>query len=148
VAALPISIAGAYLLTTGPEGPVALPGIGLTIDQIGVTVLKPDGQVGAVMSWTELVSLDTTERSRTPDGRPAVVVLARGASKDHRFVVPSAEPAELEAAISSWSALCSDRGAPVASQRRVSPVLVGLLAIVVAGAVAVLLLASAGVLKL
>jgi hypothetical protein len=143
-----VSIGDAYLLTEDAGGPLAVPGLGLVVDQIGVTVLKPGGTVGAVIAWTEIVSVDASERSTTPGGTPALVLKVADTLKTHRFVLPSSDPEGLQHAISELAARSGVSGARRDGQRRLRPILVGAVVVVVAAVVAVLLLASSGAIKL
>jgi len=137
-----LSARDVYLLTTTETGGrVAVPGLALTVDQLGLTVFKPDGTVAAVLAWEQLTGLAAAARTRTPAGRDAVVMEASTTSKrTHRFVVPTEDPAAFEAALAELASRRQQR-------RRTSPVLVGILLAVIGAAVAVLILAGIGTVK-
>jgi len=132
-----------YLITTDTSGEVAVPGLGLSIDELGVCVIKSDGSLVAVLPWDDIGELSATERTVTPEGDIAVIVEASTPLRTHRFVVPTDNPDGVEAALGE---LVRSREEP-ASSRRVSPALLGVLFIVVAAAVVVAVLAAMGALK-
>lgn len=142
-----ITLPGVYLLTNDANGPVAIPDLALVVDQLGLTVLKPDGQVGAVLPWDQVRAFKAAERSSTPQGQPALVLEATDTLKAHRFVVPAQDPDALQLALGTLASRTGPRAA-TARERRLRPVLVGALVVLVAAAVAILLLASAGAIKL
>jgi hypothetical protein len=95
-----------YLLTAASEGREAVAGLSLQIDDSGLTVRKPDGSMGARMTWPTISRLDANGRMRTPGGSPGVVVQADSGDRTHRFLVPARDPAELERQIltrAAWS---------------------------------------------
>jgi hypothetical protein len=92
----PLVLSDVYLLTAESDGSVAVPGLTVMIDASGLTVRKPDGSIGAVVSWTDVSGLGATRRIRTPAGSHGVIVEAVTSSRTHRFVVPSDNPDGLE----------------------------------------------------
>jgi len=94
-----LTLSDVYLLTTSSQGEIVLPGLKVVVDQMGLTVIKPDGAVGAMLAWGKLKGLGTAERMQTPTGTPAVVVEARSDGKTHRFAVPTDDPDGLEAVV-------------------------------------------------
>jgi hypothetical protein len=89
-------LAGAYLLTEDSNGQLAVPSLTLVLDPAGLTVLKPDGQAGAAVTWNDMSALNATGRMRTPTGHPGVVVEAVTSARTHRFMVPADDPDRLE----------------------------------------------------
>jgi len=92
----PLVLSDVYLLTAESGGNVAVPGLTVVLDGSGLTVRKPDGDIGAVVAWSDVSGLVASKRIRTPAGSPGVIVEAVTASRTHRFVVPSDNPAGLE----------------------------------------------------
>jgi hypothetical protein len=138
-----LQLADVYLLTNDASGPIAIPGLGLAIDPIAITLIKPNGEVGAVMPWSQVRSLSARERSTTPEGSPALLVEVTDSLKTHRFVVPADDPDGLELALIAFSSRTTSPR-PARSELKLRPILVGAVLVVVAAAVTVLLLASAG----
>lgn len=137
-----ITLDPAFLLTVDATGDIALPGLGVQVDDVGLSVVKADGSLAALLPWDDLSDLSATGRTVTPDGSQAVVVEATTRLRTHRFVVPSADPAGLEAAVAEFQ---QTRHRPGRS-RRISPLL-GVLFVLLAAAVVVLVLAAMGALK-
>jgi hypothetical protein len=94
-----LTLTGVHVLASNGDGQLAVPGMWLVLDQIGVTVLKPDGKVGAVLPWAELVRVTAVERARAPVGGQALVIEAATESRTHRFLVPTDDPGELAAVV-------------------------------------------------
>jgi len=92
----PLVLSDCYLLTAESGGNVAVPGLTVVLDGSGLTVRKPDGDIGAVVAWADISGLAASERMRTPAGNPGVIVEAVTPSRTHRFVVPSDNPEGLE----------------------------------------------------
>jgi hypothetical protein len=78
---------------------VAVPGLSLVLDRIGITVLKPDKSVGAVLPWSELTDVSTGEHTIAPGGAPAFLVEVAAGARTHRFLVPSSYDGRLQAAL-------------------------------------------------
>jgi hypothetical protein len=94
----PWSIPDVYLLTDGTDGRVAVPSLHLALGSVGVALTKSSDELVWSCPWTELRELSTAERSVMPDGTEGLVlVLAERTGGRHRFVLPTTEPAELEA---------------------------------------------------
>ncbi len=94
----PWSIPDVYLLTDGSDGRVAVPSLRLAFSDGGVALTKSTDELVWSCPWDELRELSTAERSVMPDGTEGLVVLlAERTGGRHRFVLPTAEPAELEA---------------------------------------------------
>ncbi len=147
VADVVLRFSGTYLLTTGPDGPAAVPGLQITFDGAGITVAKDNGTAVWSTTWVETAELATPERSKLPDGRSGVVVVVTTRlERTHRFVVPAEKPAALEAALGS---LAHRHGvAPLPTVKTQSlPIVIGAV-VVAAAAVAVLLLAAGHVIHL
>jgi hypothetical protein len=121
----------------------------LRLDPVNLTVVKPNGQVGAMLPWKEVTSLAVAGNVQMPDGRPAFHLMAETSSSAHRFVVPSedADASTIEAKLSPFAALCKGGSQGSLSSRRISPLLAGVVLVVAAVVVAVLLLFSAGAIK-
>jgi hypothetical protein len=125
----------------GWAGEVVVPGMALVLDEIGLTLLKPGGAVGAVLPWESIDALSTDPRAFSPEGTPAVLLEATTATKAHRFLVPSGHPEQLARVIDEVGAAHS---APAPRRRTGRPgVPVAVLA-VAAVAVIVALLFAAG----
>jgi hypothetical protein len=94
------SIPDVYLLTKGSDGTVAIPHLSLTFRSAGVELAKSDGEVVWRCTWTKMDELSTAERSTLPDGRNGIVVVVveRGVRR-HRFVLPTEDPAGIEATV-------------------------------------------------
>ncbi|HXX89484.1 MAG TPA: hypothetical protein VEI83_04575 [Acidimicrobiales bacterium] len=135
---------GAGAGTVEAEGQVVVPGISLVLNQIGITVLKPDGGVGAVLPWSSLSSVSTVARWSTPTGAPALLVEAVTDKRTHRFLVPAEDPDELQAMIAEVVAARSSRR-PKRGRRTAALVA---LAVVVAAGITLALLLTVGGLKL
>jgi hypothetical protein len=78
-----------YLLTAGPEGPVAVPHLRLTFRESGLELDKADGELVWDCDWSDLVEMAPIERSVLPDGKDGVVmvVVERDRRQRHRFVL-------------------------------------------------------------
>jgi hypothetical protein len=137
-----ITLDPAYLLTVDATGEIALPGLGVQVDDVGLSVVKDDGALAALLPWDELNDLSATGRTTLADGSQAVVVEATTRLNTHRFVVPSADPAGLEAAVAEFR----QTGEGPGRKRRLSPLL-GVLFVLLAAAVVVLVLAAMGAIK-
>ena len=142
-----LRFSGAYLLTVGPDGPVAVPGLQMTFDRAGVTLAKKDGAAVWSAAWPEIGELSTPERSKLPDGSDGVVVVVTTRlGQSHRFVVPAEDAAALESALNSL-AHHHDVAPSAAVKTQSWPLVIG--AVLMAGAaVTVLLLAAGHVIRL
>jgi hypothetical protein len=137
------------LLTAESEGRVAVPGLSVVMDETAVFVHKPDGDIGAVVSWEDVSRLGVGGRMPAPLGArgavvDGVIVEAVTAAKTHRFVVPTEDPEGLEREIADLAAAVVPRrrrGAAGRSRRRF--VFVSVLVIVVV-ALALGVLAATG----
>jgi hypothetical protein len=94
-----LTLTDVSLLTAESEGKVAVPGLKVVVDHLGLTVVKPDGAVGAVLGWGKLLTLRTAERMQLPTGMSAVVVEAVSDRATHRFTVPTDDPEGLEVVV-------------------------------------------------
>ncbi|MGA2036899.1 MAG: hypothetical protein ABSH04_04865 [Acidimicrobiales bacterium] len=103
-----LTLSDVYLLTAESQGELAVPGLKVVIDRLGLTLIKPDDTVGAVLAWGKLQSLRTAERMLMPPGTTAVVVEAVSDVRTHRFAVPTDDPEGLEAVVAH---LASSRSA-------------------------------------
>jgi hypothetical protein len=103
-----LTLSDVYLLTAESQGEITVPGLRVVLDQLGLTVVKPDGAVGAVLAWEKLRGLRTAKRMQMPSGTCAVVVEAVSNDRTHRFAVPTDDPDGLEAAVAE---IASSRGA-------------------------------------
>jgi hypothetical protein len=124
---------------------VAIGGLSLVFDQVGITLLKPGGAVGAVLAWPSLLTVTVTDTARTPDGDPAVMIEATTAERTHRFLVSTAKPGELRAVIEEVVAARTRTRRRGPSRRVLAFVALGAVAAV---AVALLLLVTVGGVKL
>jgi hypothetical protein len=94
------SIPDVYLLTGVGDDRVAIPDLALTFGGTGIELAKADGEVVWHCAWAQLDELSTSERSILPDGSDGVVVVVvEHGGRQHRFVFPTNQPSELEAAI-------------------------------------------------
>jgi hypothetical protein len=82
-------------------GQVAVPGLSLVVDPLGITVLKPDRSVGAVLPWAELSDVSTAGNTIGPDGVPALRVEVVAGARRHRFLVPSVYDGQLQSALAA-----------------------------------------------
>jgi hypothetical protein len=96
-------VSGAYLLTEGDDGGVAVPDLELTFFDDGIAVDKSDGEAVWNAAWSDLAEMSTIERAELPDGQGGVVVVIveRGGRPRlrHRFVLPADDPASTELSI-------------------------------------------------
>jgi hypothetical protein len=99
-----LTLSDVYLITRDASGEVALPHLGVVIDQLGMTVTKADGAVAAVFRWDDLQGLRTAELVETPNGGGALVVEVDSYIRTHRFVVPTDDPGGLEVVIAELAA--------------------------------------------
>ncbi|HEY5244904.1 MAG TPA: hypothetical protein VIJ60_04495 [Acidimicrobiales bacterium] len=101
----PLRFADAYHLTSGTPGPSAVAGCQLDLGRRGVTVRDPDGTPIWSAPWSAVTGLTAVERTTLPDGRTGIVVVVSArpsmtspeAVDVHRVVVPTDQPASLEA---------------------------------------------------
>jgi hypothetical protein len=113
-----LTLTDVSLLTAGSHGEVAVPGLKVVVDHLGLTVIKPDGAVGAVLSWGKLLTLRTAERIQMPSGMSAVVVEAVSDRRTHRFTVPTDDPEGLEAVVAQVASSRTTSVKPAASSDR------------------------------
>jgi hypothetical protein len=85
------------LITEGKEGRVAVPHLELAFVESGIEVSRLNGAMAWQCLWSDLDELSTAEHSVLPDGSEGLVVLVgeRGGLQ-HRFIVPTNEPSEVE----------------------------------------------------
>jgi len=132
-----------------PDRQVAVPGMALVLDQLGITVLKPDGSVGAVLPWAEVSRVSTVGPTTDPDGAPALVVEAVTSSRTHRFLVPSHYEAELRAAVAGAAGTGAEAdGPPERRQGRGRRIALAVLGILVLAGIALALAVTVGGVKL
>jgi hypothetical protein len=93
---LPLTLRDVYLLTAESDRQLAVNGLGLIVDEFGLTVLSPEGRTAAQLAWSELTSLRTMGRSTSPAGEPALLLEATSAARAHQFLVPTEDPSALE----------------------------------------------------
>ena len=113
----PLVLSDCYLLTAESGGNVAVPGLTVVLDGSGLTVRKPDGDIGAVVAWANISGLAASERMRTPAGNPGVIVEAVTPARTHRFVVPSDNPEGLEYEVDQLAG-AAIAGSPVSAPGR------------------------------
>ncbi|MCL4445353.1 MAG: hypothetical protein M1134_00540 [Actinobacteria bacterium] len=104
---------GVFLLTTGPEGPTAVPSLHLAVGKSGIRLEKSGGTQVWEAPWKDIEELSACDRSSLPTGGQGVVlaVTVRAPRHEtHRFVVPSRRPDNLELSITSISALYNASG--------------------------------------
>jgi hypothetical protein len=143
----PLVLSDVYLLTAESGGDVAVPGLTVVLDGSGLTVRKPDGAIGAVMTWADVSGLVASKRMRTPAGNPGVIIEAATASRTHRFVVPSDNPDGLEHEVMQLAAAVPSRPVLPSAPRRRSAVLTGALVVVAMGVIALGVLLATGTVK-
>jgi hypothetical protein len=117
----------------------------LVIDQVGITLLKPDGRVGAVLPWSDLTSVTATGAARTPDGDRALMIEAVAGERSHRFLVATHDPDGLRAVIEEVVGARTQTRSRGRSKRMLLLVAV---AVVVAAGIALALLTTVGGVKL
>jgi hypothetical protein len=113
-----LTLPDVYLLTAEGQGEVTVSGLKVVLDQLGLTVIKPDGALGAVLTWENLDNLRTAERMQLPSGSCAVVVEAVSDDRTHRFAVPTDDPDGLEDFVARLASSRGAGGAPVAPSGR------------------------------
>jgi hypothetical protein len=144
----PLVLSDVYLLRAESDGNLAVPGLTVMVDGSGLTVRKPDGAIGAVVSWQEVSGLAASRRIRTPAGSHGVIVEVATSSRTHRFVVPSDNPDGLEYEINqAANAMVSDRSTPISGEKRRSGVLIGALVVVIVAGIALAVLVATGTVK-
>jgi hypothetical protein len=137
-----------YLLTAESGGNTAVPGLTLVLDGSGLTVRRPDGAIGAVVAWTDALGLTASERMRTPAGSPGVIVQAVTASRTHRFLVPSDNPAGLEYEVTQLAeTVTTENSSPPSGSRSRSGVLTGALVVFALAIIALGVLVATGTVK-
>jgi hypothetical protein len=100
----PLLFEGCLLLTNGPDGPIAIPELNLGLDEDGISLERDDGTRVWSVAWSEVAEVATPERSTLNDGGDGVVLLITPTDgRSHRFVIPCAQPAKLEATIGSYA---------------------------------------------
>jgi hypothetical protein len=136
---------GVFLLTDGSEGRVAVPDLVLSIGEVGIELAKADGQLVWRCQWDEVSEFMVPGRSRLADGRDAVVVeVGERNGRPHRFVVPSADPAEDEQRVRDVARALVTPGSRSALSAFLSTVIV----LAVLGTLAVLMLSADHVIRL
>jgi len=144
----PLVLSDCYLLTAESGGNVAVPGLTVVLDRSGLTVRKPDGDIGAVVAWADISGLVASERMRTPAGHPGVIVEAVTPSRTHRFVVPSDNPEGLEYEVGQLAgAAIAESPAPAPGRNPRSGVLVGACAVLGILIIALGVLVATGTVK-
>jgi hypothetical protein len=144
----PLLLSDVYLLTADSEGRIAVPGLTVLLDESGLTVRKPDGEIGAIVAWADVTTLVASMRMRTPAGSQGVVVEVVTPSRTHRFVVPTDDPLGLESMITHLADAVGTRGTRrVAGKKRLSGVLVGALTVVIVAGIALAVLVGIGTVK-
>ena len=138
---------GVFLLTDGNEGRVAVPELVLSVGNAGIELAKADGQLVWQCQWDEVRQFMTPERSLLADGRDAVVVeVGERNGRAHRFVLPSADPAEDEQRVRDVAR--AHALATPGSRSAMSALLTTVIVLAVLGTLAVLLLSADHVIRL
>jgi hypothetical protein len=138
------SVPDVYLLTTGPEGELAVPHLTLTFLDSGLVLDKADGERVWDCGWAELEELSPVERSVLPDGRAGliVVVVERGRQGRHRFVLTTDDALGAETAV---RALAAAHGLRSSARPAVSRLLMIGIVLAALATIAALLLSAAHV---
>ncbi|MHB8220927.1 MAG: hypothetical protein ACYDHU_11510 [Acidimicrobiales bacterium] len=119
-----------------------MPGLRLEFGAAGLSLTKFDGSPVWAARWDQVDELATPERSRLPDqGDGVVLVVGTNDRCSHRFVLPSDEPAALEAVLET---IARNHGAHRTGARRAQPLVIVVSAIVIVAAVAIVLVLAAG----
>ncbi len=134
-----------YLLTDGPDGDVAIPGLALTFGEAGVALCKRDGEPVWDGAWGSLEELSLVERSLLPDGSDGVVIVVveDGGTRRHRFVLGTDDATATETAVRDVAAAHGLRSTP--RQRAVSRLVTVFVILAAMGALAALLLSASHV---
>jgi hypothetical protein len=100
------SVPDVYLLTTGPEGELAVPHLTLTFLDTGLELEKADGERVWDCGWSDLEAMSPVERSVLPDGRDGVVVVVveRGRQGRHRLVLATDDALSAETEVRARAA--------------------------------------------
>jgi hypothetical protein len=86
-----------YLVTESKDGRIAVPHLQLAFVAGGIEVSKLNGAMAWQCNWSDLDELSTAEHSVLPDGNVGLVVLvAEHGGMEHRFIVPTDQPDEVE----------------------------------------------------
>jgi len=129
----------------GAPKDVAIGGLSLVFDELGITLLKPSGAVGALLPWSSLLGVTVAGTVHTPGGASALMIEATTAERTHRFLVATAEPDELRAVVEEVVAARTKRRGRGRSWRTAALIV---LTVVVAAGVALALLVTVGGVKL
>ena len=125
---------------------VAIGGLSLVFDQVGITLLKPGGAVGAVLPWPSLLEVTVDGQVETPEGASALMIEATTAERTHRFLVATTDPDGLRAVVEEVvTARRTQRRGRGRTWRTAALIAV---AVVVAAGIALALLATVGGVKL
>jgi len=131
-----------YLLTSGPDGPTAVPGLRIELGPQGLSLARADGARIWNARWDQVSEFATPERSVLPDhGHGVVLFVSTHDGRSHRFVLPSDEPAALESMLEH---IARTHGVHPIGARRTEPRVIVTGAIVIVVAVAIILFLSAG----
>ena len=133
-----------YLLTTGPEGELAVPHLTLTFLDSGLVLDKVDGERVWDCDWAELEEMSPAERSVLPDGRAGVVIVVvqRARQGRHRFVLATDDALATETAVRARAAA---HGVPSSARPAVSRLLMVGIVLAALATMAALLLSAAHV---
>jgi hypothetical protein len=136
------SVPDVYLLTTGPEGELAVPHLTLTFLDSGLVLDKADGERVWDCGWAELEEMSPVERSVLPDGRAGlvVVVIERGRQGRHRFVLITDDVLGAETAVRTRAAAHGLRSSARPAVSR--PLMIGIVLAALATITALLLSAA------
>lgn len=134
-----------YLLTTGPEGELAVPHLTLTFLHPGLVLDKANGERIWHCGWAELEEMSPVERSVLPDGRAGLVVVVvergrQGRQGRHRFVLITDDVLGAETAVRARAAAHGLRSSTRPAVSR--PLMVGIVLAALATITALLLSAA------
>lgn len=99
-----LALVGVALVVDAPGGPVTVPGLKLHFGRAGLGISRHDGTEVATIGWGLLRHAATSARPTGTSGATVPVVLDISSDRrNHRFVVPNAEPVALGAMVNSLS---------------------------------------------
>jgi hypothetical protein len=100
----PLSVGGAYLLSDGSQGRVAIPGLRFELRTDGIELAKEDGDVIWHCPWMGVDVLTTAERSLLPDGSDGLVIaVIEHGGRQHRFILPARDPDAVAHQVRVWA---------------------------------------------
>ncbi len=108
-----LRLLGVSLLTSGAEGPVLVPGLGLVFDAAGLTISKASGEVVKTMPWESMSAIGTEHQLDRPQDE--VLLRVSSVGRSHRFVISGVDRGSFGELLSRLASRYRGGGAPVPS---------------------------------